>query len=223
MKKHIFYLIPIFTEPFLYLPVLLIFKLFCNFKVEGLENMEKLNGRVIIAANHASEWDPILIRAAFPLFTKFSPFYFVSAPKENFRSFGWKYFIYGGFLFEIFGAYSIRPGHHDYAYSLDSHLKILNKNRTLIIFPQGKRVAPGVEVKIHGGVAYLSHSTQSPVVPFHIQGTYRISLREFLLGTRHVTLTIKKALQPEEILDSTIPSVDDYKRGAELIFERVVV
>lgn len=221
MKKHIFHFIPLVVQP-TYLIVLVLFKLFCNLKIEGVENLKDIKGRVIFASNHASEWDPLLIRCAFPFFTHFAPFYFVSAPKENFRTFGWKYFIYGGFLFEIFGAYSIHPGHHDYAFSLQNHLQILNKDQTLIIFPQGKRVAPGEESHAHGGVAFLSHKTQSPVVPIHIEGSYGISLLQFLQGNRRVTVSIKKPIQPSELIVGDNTSVEDYKKGAGVILREII-
>jgi 1-acyl-sn-glycerol-3-phosphate acyltransferase len=223
MKKHIFHLIPLILQPLLYLPVLCIFKLCTHFKVEGQENLKGLKGKVIIASNHASEWDPILIRAAFPLFTRFAPFYFVSAPKENFKTFGWKYFIYGGFLFEIFGAYSIHPGHHDYRYSLHNHLEILKQDNTLCIFPQGKRVIPGEESPAHGGVAYLAHETKATVLPIHIEGTYEVNAKILFSGRHKVTLTIKKPMSHLEIIDPAHTTVEDFKRGGEKVLEKIML
>jgi 1-acyl-sn-glycerol-3-phosphate acyltransferase len=221
MRKHIYFLTPIILQPVLYIPTLILFKLCCNLEIKGREHLKGLKGRVIIASNHASEWDPILIRTAFPFFSRFAPLYYVSAPKENFKTFGWKYFIYGGFFFEIMGAYSIRPGKHDYAYSLNGHIQILERNQTLCIFPEGKRVAPDEPRQAHGGVAFLSHTTQAPVLPIHIENTYKITAKEFFFSRRKVTLTFRKPFTPQEVVPSSNPTVDDFKQGGEKVLGRV--
>ena len=186
-----------------------------------MENLRGIKGRVILAANHASEWDPILIRAAFPFFTRFAPFYFVSGPKENFKSFGWKYSIYGGLLFEMLGAYAIQPGKNDYAHSLSNHIVILNHGRTLVIFPQGKRVAPDEVYKVRGGVAYLAHTTKSPVIPFAIRDTWKITLKDFLFFRRHVSVIIGKPIPHDVVVPQSTPSVDDYKEGGERVMREI--
>ncbi len=177
---------------------------------------------MLIATNHLSEWDPILIRAALPFFTPLAPTYYVSSPKEDFRSFGWKYFIYGGFFFEIYGAYSIRPGKKDYEYSLQTHIEILKKGHTLCIFPQGGLTKPEEIGKIHGGVAFLAHTTNTAVTPAYIYGTYKISLKEFLSFKKKVVITFGEKMYHKDIFQNLNPTVDDMKHGANLIMNNIV-
>lgn len=199
-------------------------RLFCRLEVRGGEFLDRLGKGVIIAANHVSELDPVIVRAAFPLFSRFSPLYFVAGNKETFKDrsrFGWRSYIYGGAFFEFLGGFPVYRGHRDYAYSLREHIALLNKRRTVCIFPEGKRTPDGELGEAHGGVAYLSAATDSPVVPVAITGLYGKTWKDFLLGRMRIAVSIGVPFQPRDLVASDEPGAEDYKRGAERIMSAI--
>lgn len=172
--------ITIFFQSILYLFTLVLFKTFCKFEVRGLENVMNLEPGIIFAANHTSEWDPLLVGIALPYFKKnFLPIYYVSRTSEFYNSSGWRGIFYGGFIFKLFGAYPAYSGKKDYAHSLQHFVSFLKLKRNVCIFPEGKRSRTGEIGEAHGGLGYLAYTTGAPVVPVAIRGVYNLSLREF--------------------------------------------
>ena len=72
----------IITQWIIRLVTRIIFSVFCNLKVEGLENLKTADTPVIFAANHASEWDGPLVRTVMPMVSKFGPMFYVAMEKK---------------------------------------------------------------------------------------------------------------------------------------------
>lgn len=217
-----FKLIPIVLQTPLYWGTYFIFKIFCRFEVQGLENVLPLNPGIIFASNHTSEWDGILIRVALPFFSqKFSPMYYVSKTKDFYDSSGWRGIFYGGFLFKCVGAYPVYSGKKDYAYSLQHYLEILKLKRNMCIFPEGRRSKDGVLGEAHGGVGYLAHTTGAPVVPVAIKEVLNISISDYLLRRRHVRLIFGKPLSSREVIPMENPDVASFKTGGAVVLKKV--
>ncbi len=66
------------------------------------------------------------------------------------------------------GQIPVTPGKGRYA--LEAAQQVLNDNRVVGIFPEGRR-GKGDLTKIHPGVSWLACHTQAPVVPVTILGT----------------------------------------------------
>ncbi len=234
VKKRFFSVIPILLQSLIFLFALSVFKLFCSLKYEGVEELvafqkaQKARGEtsaLIFAPNHSSEWDGPLVRVGLPFWWRWSPMYFVSQKKDFYDSSGWRKHIYGGRIFNLVGAYPVYSGHHDYAYALQNFTALLQKGRCVCIFPEGRRTTSGALGTAHGGVAFLAHATQTPVVPVAIKGLTLLTARDFFLRRRKVTIHFGTPMRVKEIIGAgqlaPQPSVDDFHNGAGKVMVRV--
>ncbi len=79
--------------------VLLLF-VFARFRVEGRENLRRLPRGVIFAANHHSQLDPILMRAALPWLSKYVSLFYVARQSSVYDWTGWRALVYGDAFFK---------------------------------------------------------------------------------------------------------------------------
>jgi 1-acyl-sn-glycerol-3-phosphate acyltransferase len=136
----VFSLLKIFVWPILWLFIR---------KVEGIDNLPK--GRFIIAANHASFIDPVLILLLVAI-KRNRRVRFLATKGAKFQTFLWKrWFNYAG---------AIRVNG-----SLDKAIKAAKKD-CIGIFPEGSRTYNGkVQPVKHSGLGVLALKTNLPVVP----------------------------------------------------------
>ena len=125
-----------------------------RFKVTcfGSENIPKERQRLIIACNHISFSDPAVIISHFPY-----PIHFI-AKSELFEK--WPM----AFLVTNLNAFPVRRGMSDRSavkYACD----ILNDDKILGIFPEGRRVRSAVPDKGKRGVAFISRRTGTDILP----------------------------------------------------------
>ena len=144
------------------------YHIFFQYTVRGRENIKDIKGAVIFASNHTSELDPVTVTTGIPFFSHFIPLFYVSLTKKFYKRFGWRKFFYGGTLFKACGAYPAIVGLNNYALSLSTHVEILNSNRSLCIFPEGKMGSGKTIHEAKGGVGYLAYTTKKPVVPMSV-------------------------------------------------------
>ncbi len=135
------------------------FKLCFRLKVYGLENFRP--GCGIIAANHASNFDP--------------PVLSVSCPEEV-------HFLAKESLFRIpvLGAMIRCLNSHPVARSASDAstfrevLKILQSGEKVILFPEGKRTPDGAIQPLERGIAFIMQKSQCPIFPAFIEGTFSL-------------------------------------------------
>lgn len=134
-----------------------LFKLFFYWEVKGRENIPK-KGKVIIAANHLSYLDPVIIGVASPrrlhYLAKASIF---KIPVLN-------------LIVKIYGAIPIER-EKEYSISLRKGIEILNEGKGLVIFPEGTRNPGNKMIEPKKGVAFLSYKTGASVIPAKLIGT----------------------------------------------------
>ena len=135
-----------------YLPL----TIFYPTKIIGRKNLKK--GKAILAANHTSNMDVVLILA-----NTYEKKY-VMAKKELFKN-----RLFGAIL-KSYGGISVDRQNNDVA-ALKKALKVLKNNKKLIIFPEGTRnkgedTSKLMEVK--NGTAMLAIKSKTPVVPVWI-------------------------------------------------------
>lgn len=183
-----FFLSPLILQKAIWHATRTILSFFCAFEVRGLDNLPEKHG-VIFAANHSSELDPILVPAALPFLSPLLPIFYVSRPREFYQTSGWRQFLYGGFLFKLWGSHAAVAGFKDYKKSLATHLEILRHGGSVFIFPEGKKTRDGnIQKEAHGGVAYLATHTGCPIIPVRIFGDFNMTLSDFLLRKRHMSV-----------------------------------
>lgn len=133
--------------------------LFLGLKSEGLHNLPK-KGSVIIASNHISNWDPIMVALVMN-----RPVHFM-AKIELFANpiLAW--------ILNHANAFPVKRGTADRA-AIRQALEVLEQGNVLGIFPEGVRNRSGQDMKAQAGVAMLALKSGSPVVPVACVGTRR--------------------------------------------------
>jgi 1-acyl-sn-glycerol-3-phosphate acyltransferase len=193
-----------------------------HLEYRGVSNVTELprNKRVIFAANHTSELDPILVTACMPFFSRFLPLFYVSRSQKDYRHRSIiKRLMYGGLFFKLWGAFPAFSGHKDYEKSLTHHLRILKMDLPVLIFPEGGIVRGGVRKEAHGGVIYLARATEAVIIPVHISGTSDITNKDFFTRKRHCRMTFGK---PIDVLQMNEPKTpEEYKSASSHIVDTI--
>jgi len=138
------------------------FRVFHDFKVEGLENIPK-TGALLIAGNHLSNADPPAI-GAFAGLVRDSRFV---AKKELFAIplVGW-FFRHCNYI-SVDRARQIG----DFG-ALKEVVSALENNESVVMFPEGTRSKTGKPQKPKSGIGFLVYKTGAPVLPVKIEGTF---------------------------------------------------
>jgi len=128
-------------------------------KAEGLENLP-LSGAVIIASNHVSNWDPVVVAVALS-----RPIHYMAKASL------FKYKI-ADRLFTSVNAFPVRRGIPDRK-AIRRALQVLEDGNVLGIFPEGARNTTG-DMKAQAGVAMIALKSGAPIVPVACLGTGHI-------------------------------------------------
>lgn len=137
-----------------------ILRVLFSVEYQGVENIPT-SGPVIIAGNHPSYLDPVLI--GLPV-------------KRKIRFMAWDALFRVpvlGWIISALGAFpvDIRKGHGESAYR--QALNILESGQALGIFPEGQRSEGGPMGDLRTGVARLAIETGAPIIPTTIGGAAR--------------------------------------------------
>jgi 1-acyl-sn-glycerol-3-phosphate acyltransferase len=134
------------------------FKIFYNAKVEGTENIPQ-NQSFIVAANHLSDLDPVIISMAVK-----KPIAFM-AKKQLFESPKLRKII------DIYGAFAVNREKLEVSTIKTAKAVISTKKWVLAMFPQSSRDIPGIITRVTPGFAYLAKMTGAKILPVAIVGS----------------------------------------------------
>ncbi len=129
-------------------------------KIKGKENIPKKGG-VIIAPNHTSNWDPLLLSYS----TRRSLYYLAKAELFNTHIKKW--------FFTSTGNIKIERGKGD-SKALKNALEALKEGKCVVIFPEGTFFMGPELGKGHTGVARLALGARVPVIPAGIINSDKI-------------------------------------------------
>jgi len=146
-----YWLIKMLASPFV--------RLFWVGSVDGLENIPK-KGSCIIAANHKSFLDFILLFVVVPRQTTFL------AAEKFFKSPFWLP------IMKLTGQIKVERDAKDKRAVYEAVKKVFERGGVLGIFPEGTRSRDGKMHKAFSGISKFSHMYNVPVVPVGIQGTF---------------------------------------------------
>jgi len=138
-----------------------LFRVFFDYDCVGRENVPA-RGPAVVAANHPSYLDPLLLSARVE-----RPISFM-AWEALFRV------PLVGFLLRSFGAFPVdtRPGQGRLAY--EKARRLIDAGEVVGFFPEGKRSRTGwMEQTLREGAARLAWETGAPLVPATITGAFR--------------------------------------------------
>ena len=134
------------------------FKCCFRLRIYGLEHFRP--GSAVIAANHASFYDP--------------PVLSISCPEEV-------HFLARGSLFEVpllkhlirmLNSHPIARGASD-AQTFKMMLDLLSKGKKLIVFPEGERAYDGQLLPFQRGLAFLVQKARCRIIPAYIHGAHK--------------------------------------------------
>ena len=135
-------------------------KLFFDVKVNGLENIPEEN--YILAGNHKSMWDVILLATSIPTNIRFM------AKKELFNSQITESF------FSKAGAFPVDRDNIDIN-AIKIALRLLKEGETIGVFPEGTRnKTKALTLPFKEGVTRIATKTKKVIVPFGIDGDYKL-------------------------------------------------
>lgn len=142
-------------------------------KVIGKENIPK-EGNAILCANHVHVWDSVTIIVM--LKRKVN----VLAKQELFN--GNKI---GRWFEKVAGIYPVNRESADLG-AMKTSLKLMKNKELLLIFPEGTRNGIAKGKKVKKGAVMIAATTQSPIIPIGVQGTFK--------PFRRVTINIGKPI-----------------------------
>jgi long-chain acyl-CoA synthetase len=161
------------TLPTILLPLT---RIFAHIRTEGLENLSKIEGPVIFAANHQSYMDVAAILAALPPRWRYrvAPAMRKEFFEEHFhgRSFtnSLNYYL-SAFFFNAFPIPQREPG----ALSTLRYMGELAAGKwCVLIFPEGRMTNAGEIAPFQPGVGMIASKLQIPVVPVRVEGLDRV-------------------------------------------------
>jgi 1-acyl-sn-glycerol-3-phosphate acyltransferase len=132
-----------------------------DLKFSGLENVPE--GPVILACNHASYMDPVLVSIAFP------------RPGRHVRWMAWDVLFRVpvlGFLIRRLGAFPVVPDKADRT-AFQTTARILREGGVVGIFPEAGRTPDGRLQSAKPGFLRLAARTNAAVVPVVIRGSFK--------------------------------------------------
>lgn len=215
--------LPLIWQTAMWLPGWLLLKFFCHIHVRGTEHLQGTSKNVILAANHASHLDGVMLLAGIPPFSSRFPLYYVARAATNYeRAHIWEHAIYTSSFLWLVGAVPLFEKTRDYSRALVRHVALARTGRTVTIFPEGKLARDSSELlQPHGGAAYLAEAAQADVIPAWIEGAYGMSVSSFFRRKHTVTITYGKIIPHDSLFDPDDPPAERYRRAAQRLMEHI--
>ena len=218
--------VPWFFQTLMWLimkPFLLIFS---GLRVTGKENLKGFKGNAIIAMNHVSQLDSILIPATLGPLSPLMPVFSAAREREFYKEVkGLGRYVYGGMIFRLLGAYPVILAAGNYELSLKHHINILERGESLGIFPEGSRTKDGTIGIGKPGVAYLLWRTGVPVIPVAFHGHYEMHPRHFFSRKHTISVAYGKPIYKEDLYkpehDIVPPTRDEFRAASQEIMSRI--
>lgn len=132
-------------------------RIFFHVGVSGTDNLPEKGG-FILASNHISYLDPVILAVASPRKLNFM------AKRELFRN-----RLIGPFLMGL-GAFPVKRDSADLS-ALKEAIRRLRQGLGLVLFPEGSRGFGTQAQEPQAGIGFLAAKTAVPVVPAFIKGT----------------------------------------------------
>ncbi|HHY53001.1 MAG TPA: 1-acyl-sn-glycerol-3-phosphate acyltransferase [Clostridiales bacterium] len=172
-----------------------------SIRYEGLENIPKQGG-FILACNHRSNFDPVLIAHKVPHQIHYL------AKDELVR------IAVVGSIIRNLGVVPIKRGTGD-KQALEAAIAVLRQGGVLGIFPEGHRSPDGTPLRPHSGVALIAGQTGADVLPCAVSYGPKLGFR--------IPITIRYGkLIPNEELGVDISSPSTLKAATRRIMEDIV-
>ncbi|NNE21312.1 MAG: acyl-[ACP]--phospholipid O-acyltransferase [Rhizobiales bacterium] len=174
-----------------------VFRLLFRVEVIGRDNYQAAGDRAVIVANHTSFLDGPLLGCFLPKRANFAI--------NTFTSNSW----WAKPAFALFDLLPIDPTN---PMSTRTLVQELQKDRHVVIFPEGRITVTGALMKVYEGPGTIAHMADAPVLPIRIDGAHS-TIFSRLRGKQRLQLFPKITITILEPVKFTAP--DDMK-GADL-------
>lgn len=179
--------------------------LFLYFKLRliGKRKENRIEGKAIIIANHISTWDPVLVNYIFP--TK--RIYFMTASEL----FGYSRLL--AWFFRTLGAFPVNRRESDLG-ALSQAIEVLEKDRILGMFPEGRRSPDGEILPFKAGVVIAALNSKTPIIPVYIKGRYGLF--------RRMTAVVGEKIYLHHYCDETHPSPNVIQQLSDMLRDKMM-
>ncbi|MCF6156625.1 MAG: 1-acyl-sn-glycerol-3-phosphate acyltransferase [Candidatus Brocadia sp.] len=185
----------------------IVLKIFYHTEVENRGRIP-LQGPLIVAANHFSYMDPVVLQSMFPRRISFMM-------TELYYEGRWKW------LFKILHCICVKEKGSNIA-ALKEGIEVLKKNGVLGIFPEGGVSREGRLQEGNPGIGFLAVKSGAPVIPAFISGTYealpkgakipKISRIKIIFGRLQVFDNIENKENKKGIVEITNSIMDQIEK-----------
>ncbi len=200
-----------------YLPFLLLFRIFFNFEVRGTDNLKKAGGSFLIAANHVSYLDPVSVFIALPFRLRYAPLYYMASD----------YFYRILFFYRFVGAVRAHEG-KDLELSGRPLINLLDRGERVIIFPEGT-INRGAKRRPRRGISYVAAKSNKLIVPLKIESNLDGSVNvmggkvfDLLTGKHWIKIVFGKPFLIEEAIGKTPETLSELRKASEYVFNKIV-
>ena len=163
--------------------ILAMFRHYLPLEVEGLANLQSLDGPAIFAANHSSHLDTAAVLAALPkrIRHRIAP----AMSQDYFGAFfhprpgvGWKARAEAGSSFLIaltlFNAYPLPQKMAGARRALRYTGDLVDAGYNILVYPEGTRTENGELLRFQPGVGLMAQKLGVPIVPVRLRGLFEI-------------------------------------------------
>lgn len=179
-----------------------VFTIIFDIKYEGLENIPQQRGGYIIASNHTSYLDPVVL--AF----KVRPWVHYMAKDDLIKNKALK------LLFTWLGIIPVSRGSADFS-AIDKCADLVKNGHVLGIFPEGTRYPQNAPGRPKSGMALIAKMTRGDVLPCSVSYQRPIGFRS--------KITVRYApVIPFEQLELTEDSPRALKRATKCVWDKVL-
>jgi 1-acyl-sn-glycerol-3-phosphate acyltransferase len=132
-------------------------RIICHIRIFGHDNIPE-EGPVILASNHVSYLDPVLVG----LTTKRKVYFMARESLFRIPVFGW--------IIRHVSAFPIKRDGVSDTSAIKRSLKLLKKGEVVGIFPEGTRSTAGNLLEAQAGIGMIALKSQAAVIPIFIKG-----------------------------------------------------
>ena len=191
-----------------------LFEKYCKGIVEGIDHIANLKSGFIIASNHVSYLDWLVLYSVFK--NRYGKEIIFLAKDKLFNSVIWKKLIKATKCIKV----------TDKGISISSMRRIYRtvKGGGIVgVFPEGTRSPTGELLPAKEGFAKIAALTRAPIVPVGLIGFYEVWPRHKLLPSHFGNCKIKigKPIFPDEIIGDNGGAKPDYDRIANIAMQNI--
>ncbi|MFH0881692.1 MAG: lysophospholipid acyltransferase family protein [bacterium] len=179
-------------------------KLYLGMKVFGQDNIPR-EGRIIIVANHISEYDPPAVGSCIPRETCYA------AKAGLFKGFV-------GRLIRYVNGIPVRRRGSDKE-AIKAMINGLQEDKAVLIFPEGTRSLDPNGLDPKAGVGMIAVMAESDLLPVRVAGTREVPKSIFRPG--HVTVQFGKRISLADLAKGSANRKETYQKIADEIMRQV--